>query len=178
MALVDNHNLLMSFMRRVPVNDDQSMKATGLILMKMIQSLSGNKLTDAAAGSLVESYIDAVEDLPSWAVAAAIKRWNRGECGERDYRWRPAPAELRGIAREEAWKVEGRARMLMNLATSLPIQEYSEEHCAGMMERLARLLKSIIGKEDVVDRMRRENRERQERELEIGKARAIAELGE
>lgn len=43
----------------------------------------------------------ALDDIPPWAIADAIKRWHRGECGEGYcYRWAPAPAELRKLSVE------------------------------------------------------------------------------
>jgi hypothetical protein len=46
-----------------------------------------------------EAYGEALDDVPPWAVAAAVRAWHRGELGEGyDYRWAPAPAVLRKIA--------------------------------------------------------------------------------
>ncbi len=43
-----------------------------------------------------EAYLDALDDVPPWALAEAIRQWHRGECGpDRNYRFAPAPAELR-----------------------------------------------------------------------------------
>lgn len=53
--------------------------------------------TGAARG---QAYLDAVGDLPAHVIAEAIKRWNRGEAGDHDYRWAPAPAVLRQICRK------------------------------------------------------------------------------
>lgn len=50
--------------------------------------------TGAARGA---AYLDALDDVPPVMLAQAIRRWNRGEAGDHDYRWAPAPAVLRGI---------------------------------------------------------------------------------
>jgi hypothetical protein len=43
-----------------------------------------------------EAYLDALDDVPPWAMAEAIRKWHRGECGpDHNYRFAPAPAELR-----------------------------------------------------------------------------------
>jgi hypothetical protein len=60
------------------------------------------------AGGSVESgraraiaYLAALDDVPPWAIAEAIRRWHRGECGHGyNYRWAPAPAELRELSIE------------------------------------------------------------------------------
>jgi hypothetical protein len=46
------------------------------------------------------AYLSAIDDVPPWAVAEAIRRWHRGEGGGKDanYRFAPAPAELRYAA--------------------------------------------------------------------------------
>ena len=44
-----------------------------------------------------EAYREALSDIPPAVLAKAIRQWNRGEAGDHDYRWAPAPAVLRGI---------------------------------------------------------------------------------
>jgi hypothetical protein len=84
--------------------------------------------------------------VPTWAVAAAVRRWFRGDCGENergqpyDYRWRPAPAELRRIALLEKRRVQHRAQTLRHLLVAEPLIEFSEEHCAQMRARLAAVI--------------------------------------
>jgi hypothetical protein len=42
------------------------------------------------------AYLAALDDVPPWAVADAIRKWHRGECGaDHNYRFAPSPAELR-----------------------------------------------------------------------------------
>jgi hypothetical protein len=42
------------------------------------------------------AYLAALDDVPPWAVAGAIRRWHRGELGDdHNYRFAPSPAELR-----------------------------------------------------------------------------------
>ncbi|MET4297069.1 hypothetical protein ABIB06_007844 [Bradyrhizobium sp. LB8.2] len=57
--------------------------------------------TSEAGRARAEAYLVALEDVPPWAIAEAIKRWHRGECGQGyNYRWAPAPAELRQLSKE------------------------------------------------------------------------------
>lgn len=44
-----------------------------------------------------EAYREALNDIPPATLAEAIKRWHRGEAGDHDYRWAPAPAVLRDV---------------------------------------------------------------------------------
>jgi hypothetical protein len=83
--------------------------------------------------------------VPTWAVAAAVRRWYRGECGtnERgqpyDYHWRPAPAELRKTALVEKWRIASRADTLRKLLTAEPLIEHSDDHCKAMRTKLAEM---------------------------------------
>jgi hypothetical protein len=57
--------------------------------------------TQEAGRARAEAYLVALDDIPPWAIAEAIKRWHRGECGHGyNYRWAPAPAELRELSNE------------------------------------------------------------------------------
>lgn len=52
-----------------------------------------------AGKARAEAYLFSLDDLPPWAIQEAIRLWHRGECGsDFNYRWAPAPAELRNIS--------------------------------------------------------------------------------
>ncbi len=57
--------------------------------------------TSEAGRARAEAYLSALDDIPPWVIAEVIKRWHRGECGHGyNYRWAPAPAELRELSTE------------------------------------------------------------------------------
>jgi hypothetical protein len=57
--------------------------------------------TSEAGRARAKAYLSALDDIPPWAIAEAINRWHRGECGHGyNYRWAPAPAELRELSIE------------------------------------------------------------------------------
>lgn len=66
-----------------------------LAAMLMAYPMSGG--SEEAGKARANAYLAALDDLPPWAIADAIKRWHRGEGGGKDanYRFAPAPAELR-----------------------------------------------------------------------------------
>lgn len=176
-ALHKNADALLAVVAPTPRNDADSLKATALIVMRLLKSTAGRALDDLSADALVDSYLDSLDDIPSWAVKEAVRKWNRGECGDgHDYQWRPAPAVLRKIAAAESWKIEGRALRLRALAQSIPRPEYSVDHRQEMMERLRRLFHAILGREDPIDRMRREARKESEAQLAKDRARVLAEI--
>lgn len=88
-----------------PEKNPISAEATATAVSKMILALGGRANEDLAGQSKGEAYIMALDDVPHWAVEAAIRKWYRGECwshpfarDENDYRFPPAPAVLRKIA--------------------------------------------------------------------------------
>jgi hypothetical protein len=130
---------------RTPETDAQFEGATLVVITRMMLALPSSQQNEAGAEATGEAFQAALDDMPTWAVAAAVRKWYRGECGlnERgesyNYRWRPAPADLRRLAFIERGAVLGRVRTLKRLLDAEPLREFSEEHEARMRERLARL---------------------------------------
>src|ERR1041385_2953770 len=100
---------------RTPITDPDAMQETLRAVTQMMLVLPSTTQTELSAEVRGEAFIDAVDDLPPWAVRAAIRRWNRGDCGLNqqgkayDYHWCPAPAELRRIAWAQMFRVRSRA---------------------------------------------------------------------
>jgi hypothetical protein len=43
-------------------------------------------------------YLESLDDIPSWALALAIRQFNRAEAGDQNYAFAPAPGVLRRLA--------------------------------------------------------------------------------
>lgn len=131
---------------QTPANADEWEAATLIIITKLMLALPSSQQNEAGAEATGEAFQAALDDVPTWAVAAAVRRWYRGDCGENengkpyDYHWRPAPAELRRIALVEKWRVKARAETLRKLLAAEPLIEFSDEHCAQMRARLATVI--------------------------------------
>jgi hypothetical protein len=146
-AEIERHALALDALcAQTPVDADEWEGATLIIITKLMLALPSSQQNEAGAEATGEAFQDALEDVPTWAVAAAVRRWYRGDCGENergqpyDYHWRPAPAELRRIALGEKWRVQHRAQTLRNLLAAEPLIEFSDEHCAAMRARLAAVI--------------------------------------
>lgn len=63
---------------------------------------------------LLMAYDMALEDVPTWAVEEAARRWISGKCGER--RFAPTPPEMRLAADEVVLLARGRAAVLRTIA--------------------------------------------------------------
>jgi hypothetical protein len=136
-AVSDHIDALVSLMAQTSENDDEFEKGTCAAITKMMLALPTQKVTEVAAEARIEAFMMAVEDLPYWAVVAAIKGWYRGRYGdEHDYTWRPAPATLRRLAHLEAWKVASRIRELKGVIEAEELVTYSAKYRENMNRRL------------------------------------------
>jgi hypothetical protein len=123
--------------------------ATLILITELMFVLPSSQQNETAVEATGKAFLMALDDVTTWAVAAGIRRWHRSECGENergqpyDYHWRPAPAELRRIARIEMWRVKERARILRKLLVAEPLIEFSDEHCAQMRARLATVIPRV-----------------------------------
>jgi hypothetical protein len=102
-------------------------KARYSLLTKMLMSYPM-----AASASVEQSsarqdmYLEALDDMPPWAISNALKRWNKGECtdidmGNLNYNFAPAPAILRALCKAELRPLELQAAKLKRLLSAVPI---------------------------------------------------------
>jgi len=106
---------------------DPGPAAKGALLTKLIRGLAGAAETsDIVAAAKIEMYADAIEDLPAWAIDAAIKRWACGSCPPEieekpKFAFPPAPATLRGLAMLELELPRRYVLMLTRLVDAVPM---------------------------------------------------------
>jgi hypothetical protein len=87
-----------SLCAQAPANSAQWDGETLIIVTKMLLALPSSQQNEAAAEASREAFQIAL-DVSTFAVASAMRRWYRGECGDNergdpyDYRWRPSPAD-------------------------------------------------------------------------------------
>lgn len=88
---------LEQFTKVVPSREVREASLGLIAKMLMAYPMAGSS---AEAGSARgEAYLVALDDVPPWAISEAIKRWHKGQCGpDHNYRFAPAPAELREVA--------------------------------------------------------------------------------
>jgi hypothetical protein len=133
-----------------PPESDSCVQANTLVLLtKMMMVLPAMTQNEFSAEARGEAYMEALADLPTWAVQAAIRSWNKGAAGKKpngeeyDYHWCPAPAELLRISWELMFRVRGRALLLDELLRAEPLVEFGAEHCRNMRSRFDALLQSL-----------------------------------
>ncbi len=107
-----------------PLLDAAYAQATIIAVTKMLLALPRAKTNEIEAEAKAEAYMDALDDVPCWAVQAAVRGWHRSEYGEdHDYRWAPVPSELRKAAEIEAWKSGRRIQDCERVIIAVPIDD-------------------------------------------------------
>ena len=143
--------------QRTPAHDPDTEKEVLVALTEMMWVGSSSAQNEFSAEARGRAFLVALDDVPVWAVQAAIRHWDRGECGRNergdlyDYRWCPAPAELRRMALAAMRPINERLRTVQMLLRAEARIEYSDEHRRKMCERLTalslQLRTSLVGKD-------------------------------
>jgi hypothetical protein len=100
---------------------------------------------EAAVEAQGKAYMFPLKDVPYWAVLRAVELWHLGEAGLDDhgvpyvYRWPPAPADLRRIAKAQLSIGNRLAAVPCRLLDAEARAEFSDEHCAKMRALLLSL---------------------------------------
>jgi hypothetical protein len=89
-------------------------------------------------------YVEALQDMPDWAVAEAVRRWFRGDIEGANTEFAPSPALLRRAAEMCAAVPAGQAVMLRRLLRAEPEHEFTDEEREANMQRLAGILKPVM----------------------------------
>jgi hypothetical protein len=140
--LIEQHvSALLDALAMKPCEDMRHGELTLTTVTKMTMVLPSKETGDLAGEAKGEAFMAALEDVPSWAVQEAMRKWHRSEYGPRhDYKWQPAPATLRELAMIETYRVMAVRRKLNDLLLAEPLLEFSPEREAEMKARIASYL--------------------------------------
>lgn len=148
---IRNLNLLLS---QTPENDAECEAKTLLCLTKIFLALPSRKSDETGTQAKTEAYMVALEDVPYWAVEAAIRLWYRGTAGndERgnpyDCSWAPAPADLRRIALNLGSDLHQRIKYLNCVLNAVEFVDCSKELKRGR-DAMRGLFKTLVDKGDI-----------------------------
>jgi hypothetical protein len=136
-AMLAHRDLYATALEQTPLNNDECAKRTLILIGKLVAAKPSRAAGAETIEARIETYNAALDDVPTWAVAGAIRKWHRGQCdnafdysGEAetfDYRWAPESADLRKIARREAWEVQKRIETLDRISAAVPYVDRTEE---------------------------------------------------
>jgi hypothetical protein len=140
--LVEQHvAALNAVLAMTPVKDIRHGELTMTTVTKMTLVLPSKEVGELAGEARGEAFMAALDDVPSWAVQEAMRKWHRSEYGPRhDYKWQPAPATLRELSMIEVYRVMGTRRKLNDLLLAEPLIEFTPEQEASMKARIASYL--------------------------------------
>ena len=97
------------------MSEDGNPSAAMTMVSKILIAYPSAQMTEAKAAAMSEAYLDALADIPLWAIEGARKRWNRGEVDglERaNLAFAPSAPQLRLLAVDELEQEQARARWL------------------------------------------------------------------
>lgn len=134
---MENHcSSLRSLLAQTPETNQEFETRVATAVSKVIVVLAGERKSDLAEEARSDVYLDVLEDVPCWAVEAAVRLWFRHDCGtdERgrafDYRWAPDPGTLRSIAQQQTFAFSARIGQLERVLKAV---EYVD--CTEQLER-------------------------------------------
>lgn len=75
----------------------------------------------------IDGYMEALADIPAWAVEEARRRWLRAEAGPQDYDWAPRPPRLRLICLEIIAPLRQALDHIREVLDARPLDDVLEE---------------------------------------------------
>jgi hypothetical protein len=115
------------------------------ILGKLVLRYSTARTDAQTAEVTIEGYLDALEDLPAWAVREAIRRWRRGDVPATpdERRFAPSEARLRSVALSLQQVVLGQAARMQRVLDAEPERPLTDADRAENERHLARMSADI-----------------------------------
>lgn len=135
-AMTSHQESLRSFLQQTPAVDPSAETRIATAVSKLLTVLAGERKSDLVEEARGEVYLDVLDDVPSWAVEAAVRRWFKHDCGSDErgkpynYVFAPDPGTLRKIAQEDVHALGARIGKLQRL---LDAREYVD--CRDAMAR-------------------------------------------
>ena len=96
-------------------------------VLEMLEAFPSANLSDAQARNKMKGYMTALEDVPTWAVVEACRRWLRARAGDQKYDYAPSPPRLRKIADEVLFAFRAQLHFLQQLLKAKPVSEVKQD---------------------------------------------------
>lgn len=112
------------------------------LIGEIVSEQATSRLDTDTADIRIVSFMDAVEDLPFWALREALRRWRRGDVSDKSQLpFGIKPHKLREMALLIRASAEGQAIRLQRVLDAEPEDGLSEAERAIVQERIARELR-------------------------------------
>jgi hypothetical protein len=152
LALEDHKRELASLLELTPDNDDGCAKRTFGLIAKLVLAKPSQAGGAETVEARMETYHVALDDVPTWAVAVAIRKWHRGQCDQlfprngssveqHDYRWAPESAALRKIALRETNLVTEQISKIDRLLEAVPFRD-----CTAVLKRNQAAIVAVLAR--------------------------------
>lgn len=141
-AMMTHQSSLRSFLQDTPALSASAETRVATAVSKLLTVLAGERKSDLVEEARSDVYLDVLDDVPCWAVEAAVRRWFKHDCGtdERgrahDYRWAPDPGTLRKIAQEDVYALGARIGKVQRLLDAREYVDCSEQMVRGRLAML------------------------------------------
>jgi hypothetical protein len=98
------------------------------IIAKMLMAYPMANASEETGVARGGAFLDALDDVPPWAIAEAVRKWHRGEAGEgMNYSFAPAPAILRKLALSALRPITSAIEDLQTLATATTLDKAMDQ---------------------------------------------------
>lgn len=113
-------------------------KRTLSLVGEIVNEQATSRLDEDTAVIKIGAFMDAVEDLPFWALREALRRWRRGEVSDKSQLpFGIKPHKLRDMALMIRASAEGQAIRLQRILDAEPEDELSEAQRGEMQAKIA-----------------------------------------
>jgi hypothetical protein len=124
--------------------------ATLMHLGDLIKEYAASRIDADTVAIKASAYLDAVGDLPAWAVREAIRRWRRGEvdADAQALEFAPRPAKLKAIAERIVMVAKGQANRLQRILDAEPHEDLTPAQMQANSQRTQALLADLTRSEN------------------------------
>lgn len=136
-AMEDHIASLRSYLAETAENSHAAETSIATQIATLLMVLPSARKSELGAEAKADVYLDVLDDVPWWALKAAIRKWHKHDAGldensrPYDYRWAPDPGTLRRIAYGETWQVHDRIRQIEPVLHAREYVDCSEQMARG-----------------------------------------------
>lgn len=131
-----------------PADGNQARTVISALVNRLLVTYpQSERVSEQDARAAIAGYVDALADLPLWAVNAACQGWIRGEA-DGDNRFRPSAAELRTLAQRKLMPFRQEVEQIRRILTAQVYRDPTQEERDRVTARFQQILSETIGVPD------------------------------
>jgi hypothetical protein len=135
--MINHRDSLRALLLDTPAISVAAETKVAVAVSKLLTVLASERKSDLVEEARSDVYLDVLDDVPWWAVDAAVRAWFRHDCGtdERgrpfDYKWAPDPGTLRKIALTLTHPIGARVRTMKRVLEAREYVDCTKQFAAG-----------------------------------------------